>query len=100
MTNQPPPLDPFEPGDLNLPFEPSEPSPLTGHVHWSGGVVVASLLLDADRGKHPAVMLRFAKADGTGFYPPMILACDDPARLQALPGLLEQAIQHAIASAS
>ena len=82
--------------DLNLPFEPTDPFQINEPLTFSGGVVVAAMFLEINGHKHPAVMFRFARHDGTGFHPPMVLACDSVADLRALPALVEQAVTHAI----
>lgn len=80
-------------GDLNLPFEPVPRAELPPEsVMLSGGVVVLSLVVE-DR---PAIGFRFAKPDGTGFYPMVVLCPDEVAALRALPGLVEQAATHAL----
>lgn len=44
----------------------------------SGGVVVMVAALPVpDQGTLPALVFRFAKADGTGFYPPIVLVVDE-----------------------
>jgi hypothetical protein len=84
--------------DLNLPFEPVDPFQLPPElVQLSGGVVIAAITL-ADR--HPALLLRFARADGSGFHPPVVLACDDPHDLEALSGLVADAAKLAIKACS
>lgn len=81
--------------DLNLPFEPGAPTGIPdAQLLLSGGVVVAAVALDD---KLPGVLFRFAKHDGTGFHPPILLACDTLANLVALPALVEQAVTHAVA---
>lgn len=81
--------------DLNLPFEPGPHTPLPdSQMLLSGGVVVAAVVLE-DR--LPGLLFRFAKHDGTGFHTPILIACDAPADLAALPALVEQAVSHAMA---
>ncbi len=93
--------------DLNLPFEPSDPFEVQEPLIFSGGVVVCAMYLTlgdpgvpAGQVKHPAVMFRFAKHDGTGFHPPIVLACDRVNDLRALPALVEEAVKHAIEQTS
>ena len=87
---------------LNMPFEPvgGDPFPLPDpDPLLSGGVVVGSLLLTLAGGRHPGILFRFAKADGTGFHPPVVLTCDRPGDLEALPDLVRQAVDCAITGA-
>lgn len=79
---------------MNLPFEPQEPADVpVRDVLMCGGVVVMSVIVEG----HPGIMLRFSRADGGGFLPPICIACDDPDDLRRLPGLFKQAVDHAIA---
>lgn len=82
--------------DMNMPFEPSPRTeiPDAQQLLLSGGVVVAAVALDDNL---PGVLFRFAKHDGTGFHPPILMACDTLADLVALPALVEQAVTHAVA---
>ena len=81
--------------DLNLPFEPSPPTPILDRdLRLSGGVVVAAVALNDTL---PGLLFRFAKHDGSGFHPPILVACDNVADLAALPALVEQAVTHAMA---
>lgn len=61
--------------DLDLPFEGQEPTETDlGHGHTSGGVVILAAVMDlGEAGKMPTLVYRFAKPDGTGFYPPISL---------------------------
>lgn len=44
----------------------------------SGGVVVIAATLPVPgMGTKPAIVFRFANPDGSGFYDPMVLVCDD-----------------------
>lgn len=81
--------------DLNFPFEPSPPTPILDQdLLLSGGVVVAAVALNDTL---PGLLFRFAKHDGSGFHPPILVACDNVADLAALPALVEQAVTHAMA---
>lgn len=83
--------------DLNLPFEGCEPQPfLDTEGIASGGVVVLALTIQTPHGPHPAVAFRFSKADGSGLHPPVVLLCDEVNDLAALPGLVKDAVDHAI----
>lgn len=100
-------------GNLGLPFEPI---PGGGHglppdpeTMLSGGVTVGALVLGTQTNaagvpeggdRLPAVLFRFARADGSGFHPPVILACDHLEDLAALPDLVRQAVDAAINAAS
>lgn len=86
-----------------MPFGPvgGDPFPLPDvDPLLSGGVTVGALRLDAGGASHPGILFRFAKADGTGFHPAVILACDSVSDLAALPDLVRQAVEFAMASAS
>lgn len=99
-------------GDLGLPFEPIPGGgfglPPDPETLLSGGVSVGALVLGTDpnaagvpQGERlPAVLFRFARPDGSGFHPPVILACDRLEDLAALPDLVRAAVDAAIAAAS
>lgn len=90
-----------DPNDLNMPFHKIQPVTLDEHALLSGGVHVLAVNVPMpDGGKHPAVMFRFAKPDGTGYHPPILLAPDRQADLRALPALVEQAVDYAIRGAA
>lgn len=87
-----------QPGDLNLPFE-HNPSPFEstlGHdASLSGGVVVLAIAAPIEGGgTMPGLVFRFAKPDGSGFYPDTALVC--PAA--DLDGIVEL-VRHATAAA-
>lgn len=88
--------------DLNLPYLPNpDPYVVEEEMQLSGGVVVLGAFLPLPQAKkHPGVMFRFAKPDGSGFYLPVLLAPDRQADLRALPALVEQAVTNAIAHAT
>ena len=81
---------------MNMPFEPQDETALpTEGVMLSGGCVVAAIFIGhGPLGKLPALMFRFAKPDGTGFYPATVLACDDFADLHGLAPLIQSAVNH------
>ncbi len=85
------------PWDLNKPFQPVDPVMIEGHMHLSGGAQVSAVAIPLDNSdrKHPGVMFRFAKPDGSGFYPPIVYTPDRVADLRALPALVEQAVARA-----
>ena len=66
------------PHELDLPFEKIPGGPVLGidftDAHIAGGMTLAAALIPDDDGRMvPALIYRFAKPDGSGFYPPMIL---------------------------
>lgn len=86
-------------GDISFPFErESSPFPMPpGHHHLSAGVVVVALTINTTLGGVlPAVGFRFARVDGSGFYPLVVLAADDPNDLRALPELVARAVTAAL----
>lgn len=99
-------------GDLGIPFEPIPGGgfglPPDPETMFSGGITVGALVLGTDPNaagvpegdRLPAVLFRFARHDGTGFHPPVILACDQVEDLAALPALVAQAVEAAIAAAT
>jgi hypothetical protein len=89
-------------GDLDVPFEQG-PSGQTvdlsdGRIA-SGLVVMAAMLPLPDRGTMPCLVYRFAVPDGSGFYPPMLLAVDEDQMLK-LAQLTASASAAAIKAAS
>lgn len=81
---------------MNMPYESTgDPIPMT-EVHVSGGVTVGGVLIPVPGGTHPGVLFRFARPDGSGFMPPVLLAPDDRAALPALPALVEAAVTHVL----
>jgi hypothetical protein len=99
-------------GSLNLPFEPVPGGgfglPPDPETLFSGGVSVGALVLGDQVNASgvpqgnliPAVLFRFAKVDGSGFHPPVILGCDRLEDLAALPELVRQAVDAALAAAA
>lgn len=87
--------------ELDLPFESNQtPQELDlGHAHFAGGVVVMASFMEAPEGKLPTLVYRFAKADGTGFYPPMIVVVDED-QLTKLAQLTASAVAAAIKAVS
>lgn len=88
-------------GDLNLPFEPQPPVDvdLDGAFLSAGVVAMAAVIPSPDGRPIPAVVLRFAMADGSGFANPVVVATDTPATLLQLSSLIGQAARAAIAAA-
>jgi len=65
--------------EFDLPFEDQPPyeMALVG-AKFSGGVVISAGTIPArDGAVLPALIYRFAKADGSGFYPPIVFAHDE-----------------------
>ena len=59
---------------VDLPFERQQPTDLVDEFLLSGGVVCAAATVPVPEiGIRPALMFRFAKADGTGFHHPILL---------------------------
>lgn len=86
-------------GDLNLPFEPQEPTvgPTEGFL-MSGGVVVMAAMVPTPDGQEPLLTFRFAHADGSGFMHPIALGFDR-SQLEELPRLISQAMARALEAA-
>ncbi len=84
-------------GDLNVPFEEQDTTPLDlSDAQLSGGVVVMGAFLPApDGGTLPCLVFRYARPDGSGFWPPIGLAGDNVAHLTALPGRVTDAVRAA-----
>lgn len=93
-------------GDLGGPFQkrpaPEElPADLIAAATLSGGVTVMAATAPIEGGGlFPLLVFRFAKADGSGYLPPIILGCDDVASLKGLVPLIEQAVDGAIQAAN
>jgi hypothetical protein len=87
-------------GDMNLPYEPS-----SGHLTdnegdiASGVVVMAAVVNVPEAGPMPALVFRFARPDGSGFYPVTCLVCEGE-DLAALPSLVTAAVAGAIKAAA
>lgn len=65
--------------ELDVPFEPQQPTEmdLSDGVLAGGLVVMAAAIPVTGAGTIPALVFRFAKPDGTGFYPPIVLTVDE-----------------------
>ena len=66
----------FGDGGLDLPFEEQAPTygvPLDGGMVASGVVLMAGFGTVPGHGVVPCLIYRFAKPDGSGFYPPITL---------------------------
>lgn len=83
--------------DLDLPFEEDNTGTQLdlSDALVSGAVVVMAVVTNIG----PALVFRFHKPDGTGFYPPILLAAP-PSSLRNLPGLVYQATATAIRRAN
>jgi hypothetical protein len=62
--------------DLDIPFHEHERQHLTGPVNFSGGVIVSASVVELEDARMPALIFKFAKAEG-GFYDPICLVTDD-----------------------
>lgn len=79
-------------GDLNLPFEAQEPVPFTDlHFHVASGVVVIASVVDVGETPMPALVFRFAKPDGSGFYTATMLISEE-GDLERLPDLIRDTV--------
>jgi hypothetical protein len=85
-------------GDLNLPFEPQEPTPALDDFALSGGVVVMSALVPTGDGLEPMIVFRFAHADGSGFMPPIALGFEAD-QVDDFTLLIRQAMERALEAA-
>ncbi|BBH17478.1 hypothetical protein Back2_17650 [Nocardioides baekrokdamisoli] len=87
-------------GDLNLPFEAHDPTPFMDQEYLlAGGVVVMpAVVRPPGIDPLPALVFRFARADGEGFYTATMLAtaADD---LKLLTPLIAQAVDSAVTTA-
>lgn len=80
-------------GNLDLPFEPNDLTNLTDtHAHVASGVVVMAAVVAG----YPALVFRFAIPDGSGFYPPVVLALSESHQPDALRHLIDQSLTHAV----
>lgn len=70
-------MTPLNDGSLDLPYESQAETPLTDHFLVSGGVVTMAATVDVGGTAQPAVVFRFAAADGSGFAPPVMLCVTD-----------------------
>jgi hypothetical protein len=86
-------------GDMNLPFEPQEPTESHEDFALSGGVVVMSALVPTDDGLEPVIVFRFARADGSGFMPPIALGFEAD-QVDGFTLLIRQAMERALEAAS
>ena len=84
-----------DPNRFHLPFEDQPETPLEGDFAVSGGIVVMAVLVPLpDETKRPAIVFRFARADGSGFWPPVLLLLDDD-QLRQVPGIVFEAVRRA-----
>lgn len=86
---------------LDLPFEIGPPGQTLdlSHGHLASGCVVLAAVLPVEGlGQFPGLVFRFANPDGSGFYPPMVLVCDE-GQMAKVTGLVGDAVAAAIASA-
>lgn len=81
---------------LNLPFEEQEPTWVTDEYAVSGGVVVAGAVVPVPgAGNKPALLFRFAKVDGSGFWPPLLLVLEGD-QVYQVPDLVSAASKAAL----
>lgn len=83
---------------MDLPYEegPRDQYMDLDNAIISGGVIViAATLPIPDAGVKPALIFRFANPDGSGFYDPMVLVCDDD-QLTKTGGVITEAAAGAI----
>lgn len=88
---------------MNLPFEEQDLTPLDLGLttpQMSGGVVVMGAVLGEHPNTFPALVFRFARHDGTGFYPPIVLGCGDVRDLERMPDLVRDAVHAAVRRAA
>jgi hypothetical protein len=87
--------------DLDLPFEQSPKFEVDlSDADFAGGLVIAAAAVDVrGQGKLPALVYRFAMADGSGFYKPRVLVVDED-QLTKLAQLTASATAAAIGAAS
>lgn len=64
-------------GSMDMPYESQDETPLTDHFVVCGGVVTMAASIDVDGTHQPALVFRFATADGGGFLAPVLLCVDD-----------------------
>lgn len=62
----------------------------------AGGVVILAAAIPHPDGQMPALIFKFARADGSGFATPVVLALHDDAMVAALPELVTSAIAAAM----
>jgi hypothetical protein len=77
---------------MNMAFEPQEPTWLEEQMLLSGGVVVMSAVVPTPDGPKPALVFRFARADGGGFHPAVLLGLENAADVPRLRELLNAAL--------
>jgi hypothetical protein len=89
-------------GDLNVPFEegpPGQTIPLDDEAVLAGGLVVlAGVLPIPGAGPKPALIFRFAEANGA-YHHPLVLVVE-PHELKGLVALVDQAAAAAIRAAA
>lgn len=85
--------------DMNLPFRPQEPTEHAEEFAMSGGVVVLAALFPTPTGVEPVIVFRFARADGSGFMPPIALGFEAD-QVDDFTLLIRQAMERALEAAS
>ena len=81
-------------GSMNLPYEPQDETMLTDHFAVCGGVVTMAATLDVEGTHQPALVFRFALADGSGFLAPVLL-CVPQDEMRDLAQLMSRAAKDA-----
>lgn len=82
-------------GSLDMPFEEHDPIEMDVEAQLSGGLVIQAATTPMPGvGMLPTLVFRFARPDGSGFYPPIALITNDDQLAKLRP-----VIQEAIATA-
>lgn len=89
--------NPVNDGSMDLPYERHEAT-IEDAFLISGGVVVMAATVPVGDEKHPALVFRFAAADGSGFYSPVLLGLSRE-QMETLADLVVKATKDAIAAA-
>jgi hypothetical protein len=69
---------------MDLPFARQTPTEINlNDAALAGGLVIMAAALPVpEQGKLPALVYRFAKPNGSGFYPPIVLVVDEDQMLK------------------
>lgn len=68
---------PLNDGSMDLPYQSQAETPLSDRFALAGGVVTMAATVEVEGVHQPALVLRFARADGRGFLPPVLVCVDD-----------------------
>ncbi|NUR80770.1 MAG: hypothetical protein HOQ21_10040 [Dermatophilaceae bacterium] len=87
--------------DMDLPFAKQTPTEmnLSAAAVAGGLVIMAAAVPVPEHGTYPALVYRFAKPDGSGFYPPIVLVVDEDQMLKTAQ-LTASAVAAAVEAAS